>query len=158
MTTTTTNGGGTTAATTSSSAGDLKVRLLIQTPQKRWIQIGFGTKSPLLWHPISLFALTIVCWLFSDFVLRDEFVLRICGCVIDDRVSSAVLSVVTLVVMVVDDAAMNVSVSVSIGVAVVHTVGEAEELCSCLDDENDVVEVAIEYSIKIRLELKRKNN
>lgn len=93
----------------------------------------------LLWHPISLLALTIASWLFCNFILRDES-LRIRNRTMDNRVCLVILSVVTLVLMVLDEATTNVLFSVSIGVAVavVHTVvRKTEDLCL---DEHDVVE------------------
>ncbi|XP_024972842.1 PRA1 family protein F3-like [Cynara cardunculus var. scolymus] len=93
----------------------------------------------LLWHPISLIALTIASWLFCNFILRDESLL-IFNRTVDDRVGLAILSIVTFVLMVLDEAMMNVLVSVSIGaaVAVVHTVLRKTEDLSL--DENNIVE------------------
>ncbi|KAJ9559662.1 hypothetical protein OSB04_004822 [Centaurea solstitialis] len=96
----------------------------------------------LLWHPISLMTLTIASYYFSTFLTRDEPV-RICNCFsIDNRFSFAVLSVLTLVLMVLDEAVMNLLFSVSIGaaVAVVHMAVRKAEEEVCDFDENDVVE------------------
>ncbi|XP_024973260.1 PRA1 family protein F3-like [Cynara cardunculus var. scolymus] len=105
----------------------------------------------LLWHPISLMALAIASWLFCNFILRDES-LVICNRTIDDRVTLAILSVVTFVLLLLDEATMNILLSVSIGMAVtvVHTVlRKTEDLCL---DENDVVEGAGYLPAKLPIE------
>ncbi|KAK9078348.1 hypothetical protein SSX86_002405 [Deinandra increscens subsp. villosa] len=78
----------------------------------------------LLWHPISLivFLVLMAAWLFLYF-LRDE-PLVILHRVIDDRVVLAVLSVVTIVLLLLTGATMNILLAVLVGfvVVVIHAV------------------------------------
>ncbi|KZV31822.1 hypothetical protein F511_25935 [Dorcoceras hygrometricum] len=73
----------------------------------------------LLWHPISLivFIAVMAAWLVLYF-LRDE-PLVICGRRITDRVTLAVLSVLTVVVLLLTDAVANILVALAVGVVVV---------------------------------------
>ncbi|KAL4560034.1 hypothetical protein LXL04_032182 [Taraxacum kok-saghyz] len=90
----------------------------------------------LLWHPISLivFIVSMAAWLFLYF-LRDE-PLMIFHYTIDDRVILGVLSVVTIGLLLLTGATMNILVSVLIGLAfvVVHAaLRKTEDLC--LDED-----------------------
>lgn len=73
----------------------------------------------LIWHPISLivFVVLMAVWLFLYF-LRDE-PLVIFHRVIDDRVVLTVLSVLTLVLLLLTGATMNILVSVLVGIVVI---------------------------------------
>ncbi|KAL4572871.1 hypothetical protein LXL04_019659 [Taraxacum kok-saghyz] len=73
----------------------------------------------LLWHPISLIVLTVLmaAWLFLYF-LRGE-PLTIFHRVIDDRVVLGVLSVVTIVLLLLTDATMNIVLSILGGIVLV---------------------------------------
>ncbi|KAI3512549.1 hypothetical protein L1887_19865 [Cichorium endivia] len=73
----------------------------------------------LLWHPISLivFVVSMAAWLFFYF-LRDE-PLVIFHYTIDDRAVLAVLSAVTVALLLLTGATMNILLSVLIGLAVV---------------------------------------
>ncbi|KAI3716350.1 hypothetical protein L6452_23623 [Arctium lappa] len=73
----------------------------------------------LFWHPISLivFVVLMAVWLFLYF-LRDE-PLVIFHRVIDDRVVLTVLSVLTLVLLLLTGATMNILISVLVGIVVV---------------------------------------
>ncbi|KAI3684196.1 hypothetical protein L6452_33416 [Arctium lappa] len=102
----------------------------------------------LLWHPISLISLTIASWLLCTFILREESML-IWNRTIDNRVALAILTVVTIVLLLLDEATMNVLCSVSIGaaVAVVHAVfRKTEDLCL---EENDIVEAGGYLPVKM---------
>ncbi|KAI3684195.1 hypothetical protein L6452_33415 [Arctium lappa] len=78
----------------------------------------------LLWHPISLivFVISMAAWLFFYF-LRDE-PLVIFHRTVDDRVVLALLSVVTLALLLLTGATMNILSAVLIGlvVVVIHAV------------------------------------
>ncbi|KAL8226195.1 hypothetical protein R6Q57_018752 [Mikania cordata] len=90
----------------------------------------------LLWHPISLivFVILMAAWLFLYF-LRDE-PLVIFHHTVDDRVVMAVLSVVTILLLVLTGATMNILFSVLIGVVVVvihSAIRKTDDLC--LDED-----------------------
>lgn len=90
----------------------------------------------LIWHPISLivFVVLMAVWLFLYF-LRDE-PLVIFHRVIDDRVVLTVLSVLTLGLLLLTGATMNILVSVLVGIVVIvmHAVlRRTDDLC--LDEE-----------------------
>lgn len=78
----------------------------------------------LLWNPTSLIVFTVLmaAWLFLYF-LRDE-PLTICQSVIDDRVVLGLLSVVTIVLLLLTDATMNILLSILGGLVlvVIHAV------------------------------------
>ncbi|CAH1424149.1 unnamed protein product [Lactuca virosa] len=78
----------------------------------------------LLWNPTSLIVFTVLmaAWLFLYF-LRDE-PLTICHSVIDDRVVLGVLSVVTIVLLLLTNATMNILLSILGGLVlvVIHAV------------------------------------
>ncbi|KAI9109451.1 hypothetical protein K1719_019505 [Acacia pycnantha] len=69
----------------------------------------------LLWHPISLivFVVLMALWLFLYF-LRDE-PLVIAGRTIDDRVILIVMSVLTIVLLLLTNATINIVVALAIG-------------------------------------------
>ncbi|XP_027337312.1 PRA1 family protein F3-like [Abrus precatorius] len=73
----------------------------------------------LLWHPISLivFLLLMAAWLFLYF-LRDE-PLVLLGRFVDDRLVLMVMAVLTVAVLLLTDATVNIVVAVVVGVAVV---------------------------------------
>ncbi|KAJ7963162.1 PRA1 family protein [Quillaja saponaria] len=78
----------------------------------------------LLWKPISLivFIILMAAWLFLYF-LRDE-PLVIIGRLIDDRIVLIVMSVLTIVLLLLTDATLNIVVAILIGLVftVVHAV------------------------------------
>lgn len=78
----------------------------------------------LLWHPISLIVFTVLmaAWLFLYF-LRDE-PLTVFHRVIDDRVVLGVLSIVTIVLLLLTNATLNILLSILGGLVlvVVHAV------------------------------------
>ncbi|KAL3511699.1 hypothetical protein ACH5RR_024416 [Cinchona calisaya] len=73
----------------------------------------------LLWHPISMivFIVLMAAWIFLYF-LRDE-PLMIFGRLISDRVVLIVLSVLTIVLLLLTHATLNILVSVLVGIVVV---------------------------------------
>ncbi|KAL6137533.1 hypothetical protein ACLB2K_062825 [Fragaria x ananassa] len=91
----------------------------------------------LLWHPISLIVLIVMlaAWLFLYF-LRDE-PLVLFGRTVDDRIVLIVLSVVTIVLLFLTSATMNILVALLIAVVVVAvhaTLRKTEDLH--VDEEN----------------------
>ncbi|KAF5816873.1 putative prenylated rab acceptor P [Helianthus annuus] len=90
----------------------------------------------LLWHPISLivFVALMAAWLFLYFLRDDQLV--IFHHPVDDRVVMAVLSVVTIVLLLLTGATMNILCSILVGVAVVvvhAAVRKTDDLC--LDED-----------------------
>ncbi|KAK7294331.1 hypothetical protein RJT34_17220 [Clitoria ternatea] len=73
----------------------------------------------LLWHPISMivFLLLMAAWLFLYF-LRDE-PLVVLGRLVDDRLVLMVMAVMTVAVLLLTDATVNIVVAVAVGAAVV---------------------------------------
>lgn len=73
----------------------------------------------LLWHPISLivFLVLMAAWLFLYF-LRDE-PLVVLGHLVDDRLVLVVMAVLTVALLLLTDATVNILVAVAVGVAAV---------------------------------------
>ncbi|XP_029128975.1 PRA1 family protein F3 [Cajanus cajan] len=73
----------------------------------------------LLWHPISLivFLLIMAAWLFLYF-LRDE-PLVLLGHLVDDRLVLLAMALLTVALLLLTDATVNIVVAVAVGVAVV---------------------------------------
>lgn len=95
----------------------------------------------LLWHPISLivFLVLMAAWLFLYF-LRDE-PLVVLGHLVDDRLVLLVMALLTVALLLLTDATVNILVAVAVGVVAVvaHAafrrtedlfLGEEEEVAS----------------------------